>query len=302
MNKRIVGVFTTEHEASGAIEELKRHSCRTEDISIIARNKNDANTLSDETGTQVPEGMTYGAASGGLLGGVTGLLMGIGALAIPGIGPIIAAGPLAATLAGAAVGAGAGGLVGGLIGLGIPEEEAKNYDKYVSEGHILVMVDVEGEPKEQEVYRIFRQFNALNAQQPKNRTAEVRTTEQNAERNEAPHHSVKDVVDAAQNGLGVEGKEDTGLDTMNSAPVNPLSSEEKTQQDMDRSIMSDNIEETDQLRAADQKEARNLAQASGTLDSMDTLESERIRNREAEKKSNEELRREREMERFSNKW
>lgn len=90
--------------------------------------------------------------------------MGIGALAIPGIGPIIATGPLAATLAGAAIGAGSGGLVGGLIGLGIPEEEAESYDNYVDEGHILVMVDVEGEQKEQEVKQIFTKYNSLNAE------------------------------------------------------------------------------------------------------------------------------------------
>ncbi|MEK4355005.1 hypothetical protein BSK65_07795 [Paenibacillus odorifer] len=162
MNKRIVGVFAAEYEASRAIEELKRQGCRTEDISIIARNSESADTLRDESGTQAPEGIATGAATGGLLGGLTGLLMGIGALAIPGIGPIIAAGPLAATLAGAAIGAGSGGLVGGLIGLGIPEEEAKRYDNYVDEGHILVMVDVEGEQKEEEVKRIFVQHNSLN--------------------------------------------------------------------------------------------------------------------------------------------
>jgi len=164
MNKRIVGVFAAEYEASRAIEELKRRGCRTEDISIIARNKADEETLRDESGTVAPEGMATGAATGGLLGGVTGLLMGIGALAIPGIGPIIAAGPLAATLAGAAIGAGSGGLVGGLIGLGIPEEEAESYDNYVDEGHILVMVDVEGEQKEQEVKQIFTKYNSLNAE------------------------------------------------------------------------------------------------------------------------------------------
>jgi uncharacterized membrane protein len=162
MNKRIVGVFAAEYEASRVIEELKRQGCRTEDISIIARNSESADTIRDESGTQAPEGIATGAATGGLLGGLTGLLMGIGALAIPGIGPIIAAGPLAATLAGAAIGAGSGGLVGGLIGLGIPEEEAKRYDNYVDEGHILVMVDVEGEQKEEEVKRIFVQHNSLN--------------------------------------------------------------------------------------------------------------------------------------------
>lgn len=262
MNKRIVGVFAAEHEASEAIEELKRHGCRIDDISIIARNKNDTNNISNDTGTQVPEGLTSGAATGGMLGGVMGLLMGIGALAIPGIGPIIAAGPLAATLAGAAVGAGAGGLVGGLIGLGIPKEEAESYDKYLSEGHILVMVDVEGESKEKEVHQIFRQFNALNASSL------------------------------------LEGKDDTSLDMMNSAPV--AQSAADSQYDNNRSWINLNTEETEQLRAADQKDARHLAQATGTMDAMDTLETERIRNRNAEKLREKERLDEREMNSLGN--
>lgn len=166
MDKRIVGVFAEEYEASRAIEALKLQGCRTEDISIIAKNLVAAH--GDGANTQLAEGtatdMATGAATGGLLGGVTGLLMGIGALAIPGIGPIIAAGPLAATLAGAAIGAGSGGLVGGLIGMGIPSEEAESYDSHMNEGHILVMVDVEDEQKEKEVRRIFAEHNSLNGE------------------------------------------------------------------------------------------------------------------------------------------
>lgn len=162
MNKKIVGVFHNEHEASEAIRDLKRQGFLTEDISVIARNKDDVESISDETGTKAPEGLATGAATGGLLGGVTGLLAGIGALAIPGIGPIIAAGPIAATLAGAAVGAGTGGLVGGLIGLGFPEEEAESYNSYIDEGRILVMVDVDSS-RAGTVYSVFRNHNSANA-------------------------------------------------------------------------------------------------------------------------------------------
>ncbi|GIP40483.1 hypothetical protein J31TS4_37630 [Paenibacillus sp. J31TS4] len=161
-NKKIVGVFDTEHEATQAIEELKRQGFSTDDISVIAKNKGDVSNISDETGTKAPEGVATGAATGGLLGGLTGLLAGIGALAIPGIGPIVAAGPIAATLTGAAVGAGTGGLVGGLVGLGIPEEEAKHYESYVNDGKILVMVDSDAS-RDRGVYSAFRQNHSLNA-------------------------------------------------------------------------------------------------------------------------------------------
>ncbi|QQZ63567.1 YsnF/AvaK domain-containing protein [Paenibacillus sonchi] len=214
MNKKIVGVFHTEHEASQAIEALKSRGFLTEDISVIARNKQDVETIHDETGTKAPEGMASGAATGGVLGGVTGLLAGIGALAIPGIGPILAAGPIAATLAGAAVGAGTGGLVGGLIGLGIPEDEAESYDNYVDEGRILVMVDADS-TRANDVYSVFRSHNSANA----DRYIEEAIPEGEAAK---ARHSVSDTVDAAFNGSGLEGREDTGLDTMNSAPVNDL--------------------------------------------------------------------------------
>lgn len=215
MNKKIVGVFYTEHEASRAIEDLKSHGFLTEDISVIARNKRDVEAISDETGTKAPEGMASGAATGGILGGVTGLLAGIGALAIPGIGPIIAAGPIAATLTGVAVGAGTGGLVGGLIGLGIPEDEAESYDNYVDEGRILVMVDADN-TRESDVYTIFRNHNSANADRymdDPNTTGDAADT---------ARHSVTDTVDAAFNGSGLEGRDDTGLDTVNSATEHDL--------------------------------------------------------------------------------
>lgn len=161
MSKKIVGVFHSEQEASSAIQSLKRTGYNADDISIITRDKKDMRKLEDETGTMAPEGAAGGAATGGVLGGIGGLLAGLGALAIPGIGPILAAGPLAATLAGAAVGAAGGGLVGGLIGLGIPENEAQEYDTAVDEGKILVIVDTE-ESNRSEVYGIFRDNNSAN--------------------------------------------------------------------------------------------------------------------------------------------
>ncbi len=161
MNNKIVGVFNSERDASHAIEDLKKSGYSTNDISVITRDKKDMRKLEDETGTMAPEGAAGGAATGGVLGGIGGLLAGLGALAIPGIGPLLAAGPLAATLAGAAVGAAGGGLVGGLIGLGIPENEAKEYDEAVDSGGILVIVDSE-DAKRGEISRIFRDNNSTN--------------------------------------------------------------------------------------------------------------------------------------------
>lgn len=89
-------------------------------------------------------------------------MAGVGALAIPGIGPIVAAGPIAATIGGAVVGAGAGGLVGALVGMGIPEDEAKQYEEYLNQGEILVLVDADAE-RERNVYETFRTNNALNS-------------------------------------------------------------------------------------------------------------------------------------------
>lgn len=160
--KKLVGVFQTEQEAIRAIEGLKRQGYRSDDISVIAKDKEDLSAVTEQTGTNVQEGVTAGAATGGVLGGIAGLLAGIGALTIPGVGPILAAGPIAATLTGAAVGAGAGGLVGGLIGLGIPEEDAERYNDYVKQGKILVLVNSRGD-LDHEVYDAFRSNHSLNA-------------------------------------------------------------------------------------------------------------------------------------------
>ncbi|MCM3727086.1 general stress protein [Neobacillus cucumis] len=139
--KHLVGVYETEHEVIQAVEDLKKQGYASEDISVIGKNKDDVNEINDVTGTTTEKSAMAGAATGGALGGVLGLLAGVGALAIPGIGPLVAAGPIAATLTGAAAGAGVGGLAGVLIGLGIPKEEADRYEDLVKEGKFLVVVE-----------------------------------------------------------------------------------------------------------------------------------------------------------------
>lgn len=140
-NKYIEGVYGTEQEAILAVKDLKRQGYSAEEISVISKNREDVDFITEETGTKAGAGAATGAVTGGTLGGLTGLLAGVGALAIPGIGPIIAAGPIAATLTGIAAGAGVGSLSGALIGMGIPEDEAKIYDESVKEGKILVLVE-----------------------------------------------------------------------------------------------------------------------------------------------------------------
>jgi len=110
------------------------------EISVLMPETDSNHDIGHVKATKAPEGTATGAATGGVAGGVLGLLAGIGALAIPGVGPLIAAGPIMAALSGAAVGATAGGVVGGLIGLGIPEFEAKIYDAKLKAGNYLVSV------------------------------------------------------------------------------------------------------------------------------------------------------------------
>lgn len=150
LNKRAVGVFNTRQEAERALHELNDSGFPMNKISVVAKDADREHDIagvdvSDNVGNKADEGASAGAVTGGILGGATGLLVGLGALAIPGVGPIILAGEvataLATTLAGGAIGAAAGGLIGALIGLGIPEERARVYNDRVSRGHYLVLVD-----------------------------------------------------------------------------------------------------------------------------------------------------------------
>lgn len=159
--KKIVGVFSNEQEAIRAIEGLQRQGYKSDDISVITKNREDAELVAEQTGTLAPEGAATGAATGGVLGGLAGLLAGIGVLAIPGIGPILAAGPIVATLTGVAAGAGAGTLIGSLVGLGFSETDAREYSTYVEQGRILVMVPAR--ERSNEVFDTFRNNNTLNA-------------------------------------------------------------------------------------------------------------------------------------------
>jgi uncharacterized protein (TIGR02271 family) len=137
----VVGLFRDVSQAERAVRDLKDAGFSDAQIGVVMQDREQQRRVAEDTGTKAGEGATAGAVSGGVVGGALGLLAGIGALAIPGIGPIIAGGVLASTLAGAGIGAAAGGLIGALVGMGIPEEEARYYESGVRAGGILVTVE-----------------------------------------------------------------------------------------------------------------------------------------------------------------
>src|SRR5262245_61858126 len=139
-NTAVFGIYRTREQAENAVDALMQAGYRAEDISVLLPENMGTKDFAHEKGTKAPEGATTGAGTGAVIGGTLGLLAGIGALAIPGLGPFIAAGPIMATLAGVGAGGAAGGLIGGLVGLGIPEYEAKRYEGLVKSGHILLSV------------------------------------------------------------------------------------------------------------------------------------------------------------------
>jgi hypothetical protein len=139
-HKSVYAISISEGQANQIVDSLTRSGFSSNDISVLLPDKGSTHEFSHEKNTKAPEGTVAGVAGGGVLGGTLGLLAGIGALAIPGVGPLIAAGPLLGALSGAAAGAAAGGIAGGLIGMGIPELEAKRYENRIAEGNILISV------------------------------------------------------------------------------------------------------------------------------------------------------------------
>jgi hypothetical protein len=143
MTKAVFCIARTEDQARNIVTELKDAGFHGSDISVLFPDTGGSRDFAHEQQTKAPEGAATGAASGGALGGVVGWLAGIGTLAIPGVGPLIAAGPILAALSGAAAGATIGGLTGALVGYGIPEYEAKRYEGKVRDGNILISVHTE---------------------------------------------------------------------------------------------------------------------------------------------------------------
>jgi hypothetical protein len=139
-NTAVFGIFKTAEQAERAVDSLIAAGYPSNAISVLLPDSASTKQFAHEKDTKAPEGTAVGVTTGGVIGGTLGVLAGIGALAIPGVGPLIAAGPIMAGLAGLGVGGALGGLVGALVGMGIPEYEAKRYEGFVKNGGSLLSV------------------------------------------------------------------------------------------------------------------------------------------------------------------
>ena len=156
MSKSVFGIATTHPQAERIVEQLQAEGFAASEISVLMPDTGGTRDVGHVKATKAPDGVTTGATTGGATGGVIGLLAGIGALAIPGVGPFIAAGPIMAALSGAAT----GGVVGGLIGLGIPEIEAKRYEEKLKKGNYLIAVHTDENEDVDRAKHIFKTAGA----------------------------------------------------------------------------------------------------------------------------------------------
>lgn len=160
MSKAVFCIVDTLVQAEEIVADLREAGFAGNDISVLFPDKAGTRDFAHEKNTKAPEGAAAGAATGGAIGGTLGWLAGIGALAIPGLGPFIAAGPIMAALSGAALGAATGGVAGSLIGLGIPEIEAKRYEDHLRGGNILLSVHTEDSSERKRAREILERHGA----------------------------------------------------------------------------------------------------------------------------------------------
>jgi len=139
-NTATFGIYANREMAEGSVDRLVAAGFRNEDISVLLQDNVGTKDFAHEKHTKAPEGATTGAVAGGLIGGTLGVLAGIGLLAVPGLGPLVAAGPIIAALTGVGSGGVVGGVIGALVGMGIPEYEAKRYEGRIKAGGILLSV------------------------------------------------------------------------------------------------------------------------------------------------------------------
>jgi hypothetical protein len=160
MERAVICIVNQAGQAERIVDQLRSAGFPSDHISVLFPDKLGSRDFAHERGTKAPEGATAGAASGGLLGGALGWLVGVGTLAIPGLGPFIAAGPILSALSGAAVGATVGGIAGALIGMGVPEYEAKMYEGKIKGGNLLISVHTYDHDEAERVKDIFEKEGA----------------------------------------------------------------------------------------------------------------------------------------------
>ncbi len=158
--KSVFAIANTRAQAEGIVLNLKDAGFSNNDISVLFPDEGTTRDFAHETNTKAPEGAVTGATTGGVIGGALGWIAGIGALAIPGIGPFVAAGPIVAALSGVGIGAAVGGIAGALVGMGIPELEAKRYEGKIRKGNLLLSVHVENSDAEDRAKRILKEGGA----------------------------------------------------------------------------------------------------------------------------------------------
>ena len=156
----VFGIVKTHAQAEQIVQGLQDAGFDSSEISVLLPDNEGKHDIGHVKATKAPEGATTGAATGGVAGGVLGLLAGIGALAIPGVGPFIAAGPIMAALGGAAVGGAAGGIIGALVGMGIPAYEAKRYDGKIRGGNTLISVHTDNSDQVKAAKEIYQRAGA----------------------------------------------------------------------------------------------------------------------------------------------
>jgi hypothetical protein len=171
MKKAVVGIVDSAVEAEAVVRELHEHGFGSKDISVVLPDTHASHTVLYRTMTKTQEGAAMGASAGGTLVGAIGLLAGIGALMIPGIGPLIAAGPLLGVLSGLAAGAAVGGVAGALVGLGLPEHEARVYESRLRRGDVLVAVHGERADERERAARILGSARAHDVSTVRETTA-----------------------------------------------------------------------------------------------------------------------------------
>lgn len=162
MSKAVLCIATTQNQARSITDSLKVAGFSHDDISVLFADNTATGDFAHQHDTRAPEGAATGASAGGLLGGALGWLVGIGTLAIPGVGPFLAAGPILTALGGLAVGAAAGGIAGALVGVGIPDDDAKRYESRLAAGNILVSVHTDDLDEVARVKAIFQREGAEN--------------------------------------------------------------------------------------------------------------------------------------------
>lgn len=174
-NTAVFGIFRDRMQVEQVVDEFRRQGFRYNDISVLFPQSDSTKQFAHEKHTKAPEGAATGAGTGAVVGGTLGWLVGIGALAIPGLGPFIAAGPIMAALAGAGVGGAVGGLTGALIGMGIPEYEAKRYEGIVKGGGILVSVHSDNSEWTGKAKEIMRRFGGKDIDSTGEAEADIET-------------------------------------------------------------------------------------------------------------------------------